>query len=114
MPNEKNFDFLNKNERAGKPRDVGITEIRGPYYSVIGKRQLRDLMELAGDYVDSVKFAGGAFSLMPKKAVTDFIDIAHEYDAKVSTGGFMEYVLTQGNEAVDKYIEACKEYGFDI
>jgi phosphosulfolactate synthase (CoM biosynthesis protein A) len=26
----------------------------------------------------------------------------------------MEYVLTQGNDAVDQYIETCKDYGFDI
>lgn len=32
----------------------------------------------------------------------------------VSTGGFIEYVLTQGADAVDRYIEACKEVGFDI
>src|SRR5699024_7153068 len=114
MAEEKTFDFLNKNERSDKPRNIGITEIRGPYYSMIGKRHLRDLMELAGDYVDSFKFSGGAFSLMPKQSVTDLIDVAHEYDALVSTGGFMEYVLTQGDEAVDKYIETCKDYGFDI
>src|SRR3712207_9404587 len=32
----------------------------------------------------------------------------------VSTGGFIEYVLTQGPDAVDKYIRACQEVGFDI
>lgn len=26
----------------------------------------------------------------------------------------MEYVLTQGPEAVDRYIDACKELGFDV
>jgi phosphosulfolactate synthase (CoM biosynthesis protein A) len=31
-----------------------------------------------------------------------------------STGGFIEYVLTQGKEAVDKYVEACRKVGFDI
>ncbi len=32
----------------------------------------------------------------------------------VSTGGFIEYVLTQGKGAVEKYIQACKTAGFDI
>jgi phosphosulfolactate synthase (CoM biosynthesis protein A) len=32
----------------------------------------------------------------------------------VSTGGFIEYVLTQGKQAVEKYIDACKELEFDI
>lgn len=114
MSEEKTFDFLNKNEREAKPRTTGVTEIRGPYYAVMGKRYLQDIMETMGEHVDSLKFSGGSFSIMPKKAVTELIDIAHENDALVSTGGFMEYVLTQGKEAVDKYIKTCKEYGFDI
>src|SRR5699024_3487131 len=31
-----------------------------------------------------------------------------------STGGFMEYVLTQGSDAVKKYIQEVKNLGFDI
>jgi len=114
MADEKTFHFLNKNERESKPRTTGITEIRGPYYNVMGKRYLNDIMETMGEHVDSLKFSGGSFSIMPKKAVTELIDIAHDHDALVSTGGFMEYVLTQGKEAVDKYIDTCKDYGFDI
>jgi phosphosulfolactate synthase (CoM biosynthesis protein A) len=114
MSEEKTFDFLNKNEREPKPRTTGVTEIRGPYYAVMGKRYLQDIMETMGEHVDSLKFSGGSFSIMPRKAVTELIDIAHDYDALVSTGGFMEYVLTQGKEAVDKYIDTCKDYGFDI
>jgi len=114
MANEKTFDFLNKNERESKPRTKGVTEIRGPYYDVMGKRYLKDIMETMGEHVDSLKFSGGSFSIMPRKAVTELIDIAHDYDSLVSTGGFMEYVLTQGKESVDKYIETCKDYGFDI
>jgi phosphosulfolactate synthase (CoM biosynthesis protein A) len=114
MADEKTFDFLNMNEREFKPRSKGITEIRGPYYDVMGKRYLNDIMETVGEHVDSLKFSGGSFSIMPKEAVTELIDIAREHDTLVSTGGFMEYVLTQGKEAVDQYIETCKDYGFDI
>ncbi|MDZ7772173.1 MAG: phosphosulfolactate synthase [Balneolaceae bacterium] len=114
MSNEKNFDFLNKNERDDKPRSNGVTEIRGPYYAVMGRRYLEDIMETMGEHVDSLKFSGGSFSIMPREAVTELIDIAHKHDVMVSTGGFMEYVLTQGREAVDSYIAACKDYGFDI
>jgi len=114
MADEKTFDFLNKNERAPKPRSTGVTEIRGPYYAVMGKRYLQDIMETMGEHVDSLKFSGGSFSLMPRESVTELIDIAHDYDSLVSTGGFMEYVLTQGPEAVDQYIQTCKDYGFDI
>ena len=108
------FDFLRMNEREGKPRQRGVTEIRGPYYSVMGKRYLSDVLEPMGKYVDSLKFAGGSFTLMPDEALKSIIETAHAHDVMVSTGGFIEYVLTQGPDAVDKYIEACREVGFDI
>jgi phosphosulfolactate synthase (CoM biosynthesis protein A) len=108
------FDFLRMNEREGKPRQRGVTEIRGPYYSVMGKRYLSDILETMGSNVDSLKFAGGSFTLIPDEALKGIIETAHAHDVMVSTGGFIEYVLTQGKEAVDKYIEACREVGFDI
>jgi phosphosulfolactate synthase (CoM biosynthesis protein A) len=111
---ERAFGFLHMNERQAKPRTQGITEIRGPYYSVVGKRYLEDVLETMGAYVDSVKFAGGSFSLMPRRFLQEFIELAHRYDVMVSTGGFMEYVLTQGSSAVDRYVDECREVGFDI
>ncbi len=108
------FDFLRRNARGDKPRSTGLTEIRGPYYSPMGKRYLADVLETMHPYVDSLKFAGGAFTLFPDEALRGILDTAHDYDVKVSTGGFMEYVLTQGADAVDAYIEACKRVGFDI
>jgi phosphosulfolactate synthase (CoM biosynthesis protein A) len=61
-----------------------------------------------------LKFAGGSFALMPDEALKGIIETAHKHDVMISTGGFIEYVLTQGKEAVDKYVEACREVGFDI
>jgi phosphosulfolactate synthase (CoM biosynthesis protein A) len=40
--------------------------------------------------------------------------VCHEFDVKVSTGGFIEFVLTRGADAVDRYLARCKEVGFDI
>lgn len=119
MPQKSNnseygFSFLKTNQRGHKPRTQGLTEIRGPYYSVMGRRYLEDVLETMGEYVDGLKFAGGSFSLMPTKAVRELIDTAHRYDVMVSTGGFVEYVLTQGSQAVDRYFSECKDLGFDI
>jgi phosphosulfolactate synthase (CoM biosynthesis protein A) len=102
------------NERQGKPRTRGITEIRGPYYTVMGKRYLEDVLETMGEYVDSLKFAAGSFSLMRRDVLKEIIETAHKYNVLVSTGGWMEYVLTQGPAAVEQYIKECKEVGFDI
>jgi phosphosulfolactate synthase (CoM biosynthesis protein A) len=111
---ERAFSFLKMNERPIKPRTRGITEIRGPYYTPMGKRYLEDLLETMGGYVDALKFAGGSFSLMSRRAVKELLDLCHSYNVVVSTGGFIEYVLTQGPQAVDRYIEECKALGFDI
>src|SRR5512135_1821257 len=112
--NERAFSFLRVNDRPNKPRTRGVTEIRGPYYTPMGKRYLQDILETMGAYVDVLKFAGGSFSLMPREAVKELIALCHEYDVLVDTGGFMEHVLTQGPEMVDRYIRECKELGFDI
>ena len=111
---ERAFNFLKVNERPSKPRTRGLTEIRGPYYTPMGKRYLQDILETMASYVDSLKFAAGSFSLMPREAVKELIDLCHQYDVLVSTGGFIEYVLTQGAEAVTRYIQECKKLGFDI
>lgn len=112
--NEPAFSFLRFNERSLKPRRCGMTEIRGPYYTPMGKRYLEDILETMGEYVDTLKFAGGSFSLMPRKSVKELIDLSHRYDVLVSTGGFIERVITQGPEAVGRYIQECKNLGFDI
>jgi uncharacterized protein YeaO (DUF488 family) len=114
LEGKRAFDFVRMNEREGKPRNRGVTEIRGAYYTPVGRCYLSDVLETMGEYVDSLKFAGGSFTLMPDEALKGIIETAHEHEVMVSTGGFVEYVLTQGPDAVDRYIRACREVGFDI
>ena len=108
------FEFLRTNHRGAKPRTRGLTEIRGPYYTPMGPRYLQDVLETMSPYIDSLKFAGGSFTLMPRRAVSQLIDLCHAHDVLVSTGGFLESVLPQGADAVDAYIRACRDLGFDI
>jgi len=108
------FGFLRANPRPAKPRASGVTEIRGPYYSVMGRRYLSDVLETMGEHVDILKFAGGSFTLMPEVALLEILETAHRHDVMVSTGGFVEHVLTHGPEAVERYIEECARLGFDI
>jgi phosphosulfolactate synthase (CoM biosynthesis protein A) len=113
MP-ERAFSFLELNQRTPKPRTNELTEIRGPYYTPLGKRHLEDILETMGEYVDSLKFAGGSFSLMPRPVLIEFIKLCHDHEVLVSTGGFLEFVLTKGPDSVTKYVEECKQVGFDI
>jgi len=111
---ERAFAFLEINERQEKPRSIGLTEIRGPYYTPMGRRYLADLLETMGPYVDSLKFAGGSFALMARYRVQELIGIAHRFNVEVSTGGFIEHILTRGAKAVEKYIAGCAELRFDV
>jgi phosphosulfolactate synthase (CoM biosynthesis protein A) len=111
---DRSFPFLRLNERESKPRKRGLTEIRGPYYSAYGRRHLEDLFETMGPYIDSLKFAGGSFTLMPKEVIKEMIDLCHEHGVLVSTGGFIERVLTQGRDVVHQYVRECRNLGFDI
>ena len=111
---DRAFSFLKTNQRQAKPRSLGLTEIRGPYYTPMGKRYLQDLLETMGEHVDSLKFAGGSFTLMPRPVLVELLNLCHEHNVLVSTGGFLEYVLTQGAEAVDHYVRECRDVGFDI
>lgn len=111
---ERAFGFLRVNQREAKPRRHGVTEIRGPYYTPMGRHYLSDLLETAGAYVDALKFAGGSFAILPRRAVRELIELAHQHDVLVSTGGFIEFVLSQGPAAVEAYLRECKELGFDV
>jgi len=51
---------------------------------------------------------------MPRQSLAGIVDLCHAHDVKVSTGGFIEYVLAQGEDAVDRYLRECREVGFDI
>lgn len=108
------FDFLRTNSRGTKPRSTGLTELRGPYYKVVGPGYLQDIFETVGDYVDSFKLNGAAMPLMKRKVVRRYIDLCHSHDVKVSTGGLVEFVLTHGSAAVREYFKEAADYGFDI
>src|SRR5699024_1853038 len=108
------FDFIPRAYRPAKPRSVGITEVRGPYYSTYGTRHLADVLDVAGQWVDGVEWAGGSFALLPREQVRAISDLAHEHDAYISSGGWIETVLRYGPEAVEKYLAEAKEVGFDV
>ncbi|TFK38872.1 2R-phospho-3-sulfolactate synthase [Crucibulum laeve] len=109
------FNFLPSNRLPSKPRTTGLTEIRGPYYAPVTKTYLDELLGDWGEYVDGVKCAGGAFSLMPRERLSALIDTTHKHGGcYVSTGGFIEHVSSSsaGDKAVvEKYLQACKDTG---
>lgn len=100
--------------RLEKPRLSGMTEIRGPYYSVMGPRCIQDILETSGHFIDGLKFKGGSTSLMPKGFLKEITRMAHEHGVYVSTGGWAEHVLLKGPSMFKQYVQECKDIGFDI
>ena len=110
------YSSIRHNPLPRKPRQRGVTEIRGPYYSAMGPRYLSDVLETMGTHVDGLKIAGGSFSLFSADRLRELIDIAHSHDVYVSTGGWIEHILTQGGgpAGVEKYLQTCKDMDFDV
>jgi len=110
----KTFDFVKLVELKPKPRDKGVIEIRGPYYTSVSYGYLKDLLGDWSDYIDGYKFAGGSMRLLPKGTTRKIISLCHDYGVYVSTGGFVERVIVEGSDIVDKYLEECKALEFDM
>ncbi|MEZ5707953.1 MAG: phosphosulfolactate synthase [Blastomonas sp.] len=96
---------------ALKPRQTGLTEIRSPAYSLA---QLGGIVDLLGDYIDSVKWTCGTQRLIPRDKVREINSYLHDNNIEVSTGGLIETVLPLGAAAVHRYLEQSRELGFDI
>ncbi|TAM84343.1 MAG: phosphosulfolactate synthase [Candidimonas sp.] len=113
-PHDVSFNFVPRAWRPVKPRTFGLTEIRAPYYATYGTRHLKDVFDVAGQWIDGIKWAGGSFALIPREQVKAFNDIAHENGAYVSSGGWIETVLRYGGDAVDQYLREARAIGFDV
>jgi len=82
------FSAVPLNIRGAKPRRQGLTEIRGPYYTVMGRRYLEDILETMGDYVSTGGWIEYVLRCGPK-AVDDYLAEARSlgFDViEISTG----------------------------
>ncbi|CAM6081930.1 unnamed protein product [Calypogeia fissa] len=100
--------------KAPKSRLQGVTEIRGPYYSVMGPTYLEDILEAQGQFIDGLKFAGGSLSLMPRERIKLITALAHRHGIYVNTGGWADQMLAKGPRFFDRYVTECKDLGFDV
>jgi len=90
--------------RTTKPRNEGITHVIDRGYGVMA---VKDMLELAGEYIDIYKLGWGT------AVVTDALDkkikLLRDYDIPVCFGGSLfELHLLQNR--IDEYIEKLEEY----
>ncbi|XP_020517884.1 protein HEAT-STRESS-ASSOCIATED 32 isoform X3 [Amborella trichopoda] len=105
--------FFEDEDRPEKPRRFGVTEMRGPNYSLMNQNVIQDILESMGQFVDGLKFSEGSHSLMAKNAIKKITELAHSHDVYVSTGDWAEHILRKGPTAFEEYVHECKNLGFD-
>jgi phosphosulfolactate synthase (CoM biosynthesis protein A) len=111
MSDEHTLSALRPNRRAD---GAGLTEIRGPYYHTFGPAFLDDLLGVAGEFVDWVKLPAPAVLLLRDDAVRRYAEVCHRHGVKVGAGGAIEWVLTRGGDAVERYFDAIVAQGYDV
>lgn len=111
MSGEHTLGPLRPNPRV---EGAGITEVRGPYYSSFGPAYLDDMLSVLSDFVDWVKLPGPAVLLLDDEAIGRFVEVCRKHDVKVSAGGAVEWAVTRGPEAVDRYFDAIAAQGYDV
>lgn len=96
--------------RSVKPRTSGYTMVieKGS-----GINATKDLMNTAADYIDSVKNTFGTAAFLDEKLLKEKIEIIKAAGVDVYPGGtFLEAAVAQG--VYDKYLERCKQLGFNV
>lgn len=94
-----------------KPRKTGLTMVVD-WGLPLGRT--RDLLELAGPYIDLAKIATGTARLYSEDQLAAKLELYEEYDVKTFLGGqFQEYVYaTQGGEALPAFLDEARRAGF--
>ena len=111
-PNERAWDDILADPlpgRIAKPRShSGLTMLID---SGLGLRETRDLVELAGPYIDLIKLGFGTSKLYPATVLRDKIELLQQHGIEVYPGGtFLEASILQGKWS--EFLHRCFELGF--
>lgn len=94
--------------RIQKPRAHGYTMVLDKGLGVVATR---DLLELAGDYIDLIKLAFGTSAFYPEHLLRQKIRLIRSFGVDVCPGGtFLEAALWQGR--LSEYLTRAEDLGF--
>jgi phosphosulfolactate synthase (CoM biosynthesis protein A) len=79
----------------------------------MGRRYLADILDTMGVYVDSLKFAGGSFALMPPSALSEIIEPAHRYHVLVQ-GAVVQFLRWRNERSCRSVYSGCGDLGRGI
>ena len=94
--------------RSMKPRTSGLTMVLD---KGLGSRVTKDLMDVAADYIDSLKLTFGTSAFYDDKVLRKKVDIVRGAGVDIYPGGtFLEVAVWQDRYA--EYLVRAKELGF--
>lgn len=94
--------------RSKKPRETGLTMVidKG-----IGPYLLKDLIQVASEYIDVIKLTFGTSAFYSKALLKEKNELIRSAEIDVMPGGtFLEVAIWQG--VVNDYLKTAKELGF--
>lgn len=94
--------------RHPKPREQGLTMIidKG-----MGLAETRDLLHIAGEFIDFIKLAFGTSALYNKSVLPEKIELAKSHGTEIYPGGtFLEVAILQ--DKLEDFLSQAKELGF--
>jgi phosphosulfolactate synthase len=107
------FKNIKIHPRPAKPRETGITMLCDLGYGV---HEQRDILELAGHFIDIAKIATGIAGTISEEITRKKISIYREYQVESFLGGmFLEYaIFHQGMDIAKYYFEEHQRLGLKL
>lgn len=94
--------------RKAKPRDRGLTMVMD---KGLGYEMYRDLLQLAGPYIDFIKLGFGTTALTPVSLLSEKLHLAREANIHLYPGGtFFEVAYQQ--DRLSAYLDTLQHLGF--
>ncbi|UOF89757.1 phosphosulfolactate synthase [Fodinisporobacter ferrooxydans] len=91
-----------------KPRKDGVTMVID---TGLGLQETRDLLNLAGNFIDIIKLGFGSAYLYPETILREKIALLKEHQIEICPGGtFLEIAVLQ--DVWKQWMERCAEIGF--
>jgi len=108
MTTEKAFSEISVPQRAGKPREAGITMLID---WGLGLAAQGDCLEIGAEYIDLAKIAVGISGLLSKDQLRRKIELYEAHQVIPFPGGqFLEYAADHGQAR--EYMEDAREAGY--
>ena len=104
---ERFFNFLDLAPRSEKPRKTGLTSIGDEGDPVAW---VREMLDIWGDYVDSVKFVP-ALLMMPAKIVEERVKLYRDYKLDVALDDPI-FAIAYYQGKAEQLLHAAKDMGF--